>query len=413
MEVQIRKDGESGAMQGTSAGQSTRAASWPQGLILAGQAILPTMGPLLLVPAVPLLFDAFGTIPNARFWVPLLLTVPALCIALFAIPAGWLGDRIGRRRTLMIALLFYGIAGVAPLFLSSFAAIFASRVLLGLAEAIIITLSATMIGDYFQGIQRARWLAMISTIATFSAVLLLLIGGALASEFGWRGPFAAYGISLLFLPLMLIFTWERSPAEHVAQVAEPPAIFPRRHLILTAAVTLFGSSLFYTLAVQQSLGLTELGVRDPARIGLLSALASLANPVGTLVFRRFAEAATWRLLTAAFMILGVALLWMGTARSDVMFAAAAGLGLFGAGILMPTLITWTMRELPFTYRGVGTGIFQSAFSFGQFASTLLMAVLVGKLTGSALPAFGIIGAATLVAAGGTIFAAKTGRTAKR
>jgi MFS family permease len=153
-------------------------------------------------------------------------------------------------------------------------------------------------------------------------------------------------------------------------------------------------------------------VRDPARIGLLSALASLANPVGTLVFRRFAAAATWRLLTAAFAILGVALLWMGTARSDVMFAAAAGLGLFGAGILMPTLITWTMRELPFTYRGVGTGIFQSAFAFGQFASTLLMAVLVGKLTGSALAAFGIIGAGALIAAGATMVAAMSGRGAK-
>jgi predicted MFS family arabinose efflux permease len=410
--VRTREYGEVEAVQETSIGRSKRIASWPQGLILAGQAILPTMGPLLLVPAVPLLFDAFGTMPNATFWIPMLLTVPALCIALFAIPAGWLGDRIGRRRTLMIALLFYGIAGTAPLFLSGFAAIFASRVLLGLAEAVIITLSATMIGDYFQGVQRARWLAMISTIATFSAVLLLLIGGALGAEFGWRGPFAVYGISLLILPLMLLFTWEPSPAEHVVQIAEPPAIFPRRHLILSAAVTLFGSSLFYTLAVQQSLGLTDLGVRDPARIGLLSALASLANPVGTLVFRRFAAAATWRLLTAAFVILGVALLWMATARSDVIFAAAAGLGLFGAGILMPTLITWTMRELPFIYRGIGTGIFQSAFAFGQFASTLLMAVLVGKLTGSALAAFGIIGAGALIAAGATVVAAMSGRGAK-
>jgi hypothetical protein len=42
-----------------------------------------------------------------------------------------------------------------------------------------------------------------------------------------------------------------------------------------------------------------------------------------------------------------------------------------------------------------------------------MALLVGKLTGSALPAFGIIGAATLIVAGGTIVAAITGRGAKR
>ncbi len=57
-----------------------------------------------------------------------------------------------------------------------------------------------------------------------------------------------------------------------------------------------------------------------------------------------------------------------------------------------------MRELPFVYRGVGTGVFQSVFMLGQFGSTLAIAALVQQVTGKVLPAFGIIGGAALIAA---------------
>lgn len=378
--------------------QGTRVAGWPQGLVLVVQAILPTMGPMLLVPSVPLLFEAFGKMPNATFWIPALLTVPALCIAVFAIPAGWLGDRIGRRPTLMFALLLYGIAGIAPLFLSSFETVFASRVALGLTEAVIITLSATMIGDYFEGAPRARWLAMISTIATLSAVLLLVIGGFLGATYGWRGPFAVYGVAFVFLPLMILFTWE--PAARPEEIAQPEqrVAFPFRHIVATAIVTAFGSILFYTLALEQGQGLSELGLQDPARIGLLAGFASLANLLGTLIFRRFVATPTWLMLTVAFLLLGSGLVWMAKAPTDILFTCGAALGLFGAGLLFPTLITWTMRDLPFVFRGVGTGVFQSVFMLGQFGSTIAIAALVQQVTGKVLPAFGIIGGAALIAA---------------
>ncbi len=72
-----------------------RTAGWPQGLLLALQAVLPTMGAMMLVPVVPLLLKEYGATPGASYLIPAILTVPALCIALFAPAAGWLGDRLG------------------------------------------------------------------------------------------------------------------------------------------------------------------------------------------------------------------------------------------------------------------------------------------------------------------------------
>ena len=59
-----------------------RQANWVQATTLLVQQALPTMGPLLLVPVVPLIMAEYGSMPGAAYWVPSLLTVPALCMAL-------------------------------------------------------------------------------------------------------------------------------------------------------------------------------------------------------------------------------------------------------------------------------------------------------------------------------------------
>lgn len=380
-------------------------AGFPQGITLVAQAILPTMGAMLLVPVVPLLQQRFGHIADADFWIPAMLTVPGLCIACFASLAGAIGDALGRRLPLIVALAIYGFAGIAPFFLTGFTAVFVARIILGICEAAIITLSATMLGDYFSGRARERWLASISTTATLSAVILLVAGGLLGKGLGWQGPFAAYALAFLLVPAMLLFTWE--PQHHAADDATVATAFPWGHAARTGAVTLLGSTLFYTIAIQQGLGLAALGVSDPARIGTLSGLASLGNPLGTLLFWRLARLPTPLLLGLEFAVIAAAFFGMSQAGSEVMFAACAFLGLFAAGLLMPTLITWTMSGLDFAVRGRGTGIFQSLFALGQFASGLAVPFLARALAGGVLPAFAVLGgAAGLAGLAGLLLAAR-------
>jgi MFS family permease len=268
---------------------------------------------------------------------------------------------------------------------------------------LIITLSATMIGDYFSGSLRARWLATISTTASLSAVAFFAVGGAIGAAYGWRAVTTIYGLSILFVPAMLLLTWEpkRQPTPEstsaVAMAAEPE-FFPWNHMMITGLSTLFGGILFYSLAIQQGLALAALGVQDPGRLGLLTAVASLANPIGTLVFWRMSH---WRptvLLAIEFAIVGGACSAIGFVQTDVQFATAAFVGLFGCGLLFPTLINWTMAGLPASGRARGTGIFQSMFMFSQFASGMLLAFLTASVTGSLLKSFGILGAAGLIVA---------------
>lgn len=384
-------------MQSVRPGEQTREAGWPQGLTLLTQQALPTMGPLLLVPVIPLIMREYGGMPGAAYWVPTLLTVPALCMALLSILAGAIGDRIGRRTPLIAALLFYGLTGMAPLVLTSFTAIFICRLLLGVCEAMIVTLSMTMLADYFAGPRRDRWLALITTVSSGSAVLFLAISGALGAKFGWRAPTAVYGLALLIVPAMLAFTWE--PARH-GEDAHPQGggAFPWAHVLPAAAAALIGGTFFFTVAIQQAFGLIELGITDPARIGVLTAVSGLGNPVGSLIFRRFVDVPTRWLLVIEMLLIGSGMVAMGMATSDVGFAFAAFGALVGAGMLMPTLITWMVRGLPFTVRGRGVGIFQSLFSAGQFASGLVLPFVALNVAHGILSAYVLLGGIALALA---------------
>lgn len=385
-------------MDTVAGGPKQQEADWPQGLTLLAQQALPTMGPLLLVPVVPLIMREYGAMPGAAYWVPTLLTVPALCMALFSVLAGALGDHVGRRLPLIGALTFYGFAGMAPLVLTSFPAIFASRVVLGMTEALIVTLSMTMLADYFTGARRDRWLALVTTVASGSAVLFLGLSGWLGTQFGWRAPTAVYGFALLIVPAMLAFTWEPR-RQHEGPATNSDTAFPWAHVLAVGSMTLIGGSLFFIVAIQQAFGLIEMGVTDPARIGILTAISGLGNPIGSLIFRRFVTVQTSRLLFIEFLLIGGGLLAMSQSTSDIAFSISAFCGLIGAGLLMPTLITWMIRGLPFAVRSRGIGIFQSLFSAGQFASGLILPFLARNVVDGVLAAFGLLGMIAIGMAG--------------
>lgn len=93
-----------------------RQASTIHGIILVLAAVMPAMAIISLVPVMPLLGREFGPVPGSKALVPIALTVPALCVALFSAPAGWLSDRIGRKMLLFFVLLGYAAIGIVPYF---------------------------------------------------------------------------------------------------------------------------------------------------------------------------------------------------------------------------------------------------------------------------------------------------------
>ncbi|MFC9492385.1 MFS transporter, partial [Streptomyces hydrogenans] len=172
----------------------------PAVMLMAGSC-LPVLGAVLLAPVLPRMQDHFADVPGSAALVPVVLTVPALSLALLAPFAGMIVDRLGRKRLLILATVLYALFGTAPLWLDSLPAILVSRVLVGVAEAAIMTACTTLIGDYYSGELRDRYLALQTMCASASATLFFVLGGVLGAA-DWRAPFWLYAVGLLLAPVM-------------------------------------------------------------------------------------------------------------------------------------------------------------------------------------------------------------------
>jgi hypothetical protein len=145
----------------------------------------------------------------------------------------------------------------------------------------------------------------------------------------------------------------------------------RGRLIWICVVTLFTMTAFLVTVVQTGFLLTERGVRSPQLIGMWQGLASLANPLGALLFgvlrwHTFSKLTlAYALLSSGFFVIAA----LGDWRSAVLGAAVANLG---AGMILPTLITWAIGTLPHRMRGNGTGLWMAASFLGQFLSPLVV-----------------------------------------
>ena len=286
-------------------------------------------------------------------------------------------------------------------FLTGLVPIIISRIGVGLAEALIMVLTTTMIGDYFDGAQRDRWLAGQTAAASLSALVFFNLGGQLG-RFGWRAPFWVYGGALIMLALVLAFTWEPSEADPEAEADHAPhhgawTGFPWIGMAGIIAITIYGSVLFYTVQIQAGRGLAALGMTDPGAIGFATSIASIGVPLGTLVYARVGRMRVARLLLIEFALLTAGFALMARAGQVTPFLAGCFINQFGAGLLLPTLLVRAMDGLHFDIRARAAGMWTGAFTLGQFLCPLVV-TYSSDHAGGLRGAFGVLSIAAGIGA---------------
>jgi MFS family permease len=387
-----------------ASGPQSRKAGTLQGVLLLLPVIMAVMGVVVLTPVLPRMQAHFKSVPGAQYLVQIALTAPALSIGLLSPIAGAVVDAVGRRRVLLSALVLYAVVGILPIFLGSLTAIILSRLILGATEAAIMTASTTLIGDYFHGSSRDKWLGYQTALATASSVVLFPIGGALGS-ISWRAPFALYSASLIFMAALVLWTWEPVCTEPSAAKGEARARgerIPWGTLLPMCALGVFGGIMFYTVQIQLSLILSSnYSITSPSRIGLLTALGSIGIPVGAILYRYVAGFPLSALLLSSFLLLGVSFVSMNHAYTYQVAETWVIVNQLGCGLLLPTMVVSVMAKLPFSIRGRGTGLFTGAWFIGQFLSPPAVTSLGTQVHGL-LGAIQLFGVLCLIAAGAAL-----------
>jgi DHA2 family multidrug resistance protein-like MFS transporter len=130
-----------------------------------------------------------------------IVDIYGLLLAGLLIPMGTLGDRIGRRKLLLIGAASFGAASVFAAFSSSAAELIGARAILGVAGATLAPSTLSLIRQMFLD-ARQRTFAIGIWIMSFSAGAAIgpLVGGALLERFEWGAAFLV-GVPVMALLL--------------------------------------------------------------------------------------------------------------------------------------------------------------------------------------------------------------------
>jgi MFS transporter, DHA2 family, multidrug resistance protein len=163
--------------------------------VIALACVLYVMDLTVLHLAVPAMSEDLQPSSAQLLWI---IDIYGFMVAGSLITMGTLGDRIGRRRLLMIGAAAFGIASVVAAFSTSPEMLIATRALLGLAGATIAPSTLSLIRNMFlDAEQRQTAIAVWITSFSVGAAIGPLLGGLVLEFFWWGAAF------LLAVPVMV------------------------------------------------------------------------------------------------------------------------------------------------------------------------------------------------------------------
>ncbi|GAA0565750.1 DHA2 family efflux MFS transporter permease subunit [Paractinoplanes ferrugineus] len=285
-----------------------------------------------------------------------------LVLAAALLPAGMLGDRFGRKKLLLGALVVFGAASAACAWAASTGDLIAARAVLGLGAAVIMPLSGSVLTVLFEDRERSRALSIWLTASALGIPLGPLLGGWLLDNFWWGSVFLI-NVPLIAIALLAVTLW-----------------VPESHGDRTRRLDLLGVVLSATGLVALTYGIIEAGDRgwsDPRSLSTMIAGVAL---LGGFVF------------------------WQRTARTPLIDLQLFEKKQFTGGAVLATLASFGMLGLMFSLPQFYSAVQgQDAFGSGLRLLPVIGGLLVGARTAEKLAAR--LGSRTVIAGGLALMAA--------
>ena len=352
----------------------------PRAAALLLAASLTTMANATISPALPGIERLFADDPNAALLTRLLVPAPSLSVALFAPLAGLAADRIGRRMMLLAGVMLFVVAGCAGFVLPDLPSIFASRLVLGIAVALIMTAQTALIGDYYTGDDRKALTGLQISARNFGGLVFISLAGW-AATLSPRLPFAIYGLAALFLPLMWLAIVE--PPRIGTAAGSAPANdrdgHPSWRNLLAVLVLLQGvtNMIFFLMPTQIAFFLEARGYESAVMTGTVLGLLMISGGGSALLYRRAQRtigsagifAAGYGAMALGFLILSR------SASVPSLLAAALFIGA-GYALVSPSFVALALNLAPRRSRGLAGGVLTASIFIGQFCSPLASTPLI-------------------------------------
>jgi MFS family permease len=344
-------------------------------------------------PAIPDLLRDLGQDSSSA---GLFVGIGALPGVLMAPAIGVLADRFGRRQVVLPCLVGFGVLGLLGSLAPSFGVLLALRLAQGVASAGLINLAVVIIGDHWEGLERAKAIGQNAAALTVALAVFPALGGFLAGTWGWQASFLPYGFGLVTAVAVAKVLPKGRPTvgagRTVGQQVSEAWVVLKQPLVL--AVTVLGFVVFFVIF---GLFLTvlpvhldeDLGIGATGR-GLVLAVPAISSTIVALNLGKLRARFGGRVLVlAGTVVYAVGFVAIGASPSLAPLVVAALFYGLAEGFTIPTLQDVAAGAGPAETRGSVVAVWVGVVRAGQFVGPLV--------AGASIAAFG--SGATLVVGG--------------
>ncbi|MBI9065992.1 MAG: MFS transporter [Salinivirgaceae bacterium] len=360
-------------------------------ITLLFSSMMTMMAGAVVAPSLPQINNIFSQTPHADILTRLIITLPALFIAFFSPVFGKLSDTYGRKTILLISLVLYSFSGTSGYFLDNLYFILIGRAFLGISVAGIMTMVIALIGDYFKGAERSKFLGLQGAFMGMGGVIFIALAGWLA-DIGWHVPFLIYLFGFIVFPMALIYLFE--PKQFNSANNPPNKITPinysKKLVALIYSLIFWGIVVFYMIPVQIPYLLKSMGDITNSQIGLAISVQSLAGAIVAMNYKRIKNIFSFcSLYQLTFGILAFGYIFISFCNTYNQYLVGLLISGLGVGLLMPTGNMWIIEVAPESIRGQLVGKASTATFIAMFLSPIIIQPFIHFFSISV--AFGVMG----------------------
>ena len=326
--------------------------------VIALPCLLYSMDLTVLNLAVPALSADLNPSSSQLLWI---VDIYGFMVAGMLITMGTLGDRIGRRRLLMIGAAAFGIASLLAAFSTSAEMLIGMRALLGIAGATLAPSTLSLIRNMFHDPSERTtaigiWISSYSVGAAIGPVL----GGVLLEYFWWGSVF------LINVPVMLLL------------LALGPALLPEFRDPAARRLDLPSAALSLAAVLATVYGLKRIAEHGP---GWLPAFIIVAGLIIGAVF-------VWRQRSLADPLIDLRLFRVPAFSASLAIFMLAGLVMFGVYIFIAQYLQLVLALSP-----LQAGLWTVPWALAFVVGSMLTPVIVRRYPAASVVAGGLLLAA--------------------
>ncbi len=356
---------------------------------LVRMALPPLLGPIMA--ELHLSYRDAGWLASAFFYAYMGMQVPA----------GVLGDRVGRKRVVIGGLVLCAAASTVTGFAGTFGALILARLLTGVSQGCLFSNDRVIIAGCTPPSRMALGQGVSFSGPGLGITLGIVLAGALGEIVPWRWVFVSFALA----PLVAAFLVGRFVPEP-PRAGREPSDWPLRRLLAMRNLWVLGLSsampiyVQFTIATWAPLMFTEIGVAELGRAARYASVQGLAAPVGLLFWGWLADRAERRGVgRMAVIALALALSAATTGGIAYVVQVKGSPPALTWFILSTVFCSWGVWGPSFAVLGqfVPPGVYGAAF--GLFNTLAFTGALVGPvLTGSLKDATGSFASGCYLAA---------------